>query len=703
MTYILILLATFVSFLLGLYVFLNNPNKNRVNPIFFIFSITCSLWIISNYYSVTVTDTVWMLFWIKFVLFVTTFLGTAILFVSLSYPNVNNYLNRKKKIIYILVTLFVAFCSFLPTTVTDVHVDGSNISPVFGPTYALYILLLLFNAILCLYVLIKKYKSSKGLDRVRIQYLLMGFAFMIIFSITSNVLFVIILKTSAFVTYGPLSVIILDGFIAYSIIKHRFLSITNFANSLISVILNTLLLYGVLYVVYTVYIFIFGSPFTVAAYIVNFFIALIGSLLLNYIFRKTENAKYIRKKYDTEKYISILRNESYLNKSTEDILKYFSELSEDALGIKHIEIVEENNFGLPEYNNIVNVFSPDNNEKKLYLIQEDGYLFPDLDKENISGFICIYRENNLLYLLILGNRKDYSAYDTLDIEVLKEAAERINLAISRNLLTDEQKRFNEILQEKLDAATEELRKQKDEVEDRYRSEKDMVGIMGHELRTPLTTARGFLEIILAKANNSPAAPVGEFQHYLDNIYGAFKREIDLVQTMLSTSHVDNNKLRLDMVEVDLEGIIKGTLLDFGADADKKNLQLEYHPTPNVPHIKADPSRTIEVTNNLLSNAIKYTHEGKIDVMVTFDDEFVYYAVKDTGEGISEEEIPNIGKRFYRVQNYISDDKNIVRPGGTGLGMYIVKAILAASGGELRIQSKVGEGSTFTAVFQRWDK
>ena len=544
----------------------------------------------------------------------------------------------------------------------------------------------------------------KGIEQKQALYLLVGFSGTASIAIIANAILPAI-GISNLTNLGHLSTIITAIFAIYSMLRHRFFSITTLVNNAISTFLNAIVLYVVYFALCFFFINTFNGIFNNAVYVVAFFSSLILTYFIRNILNRIYAIKFFNKKFDPELYIKKLRNNKDYEISSAQILQEFIETSKQYLGLEMKIIFEYENIT----NNKFLTFISDLNEKtrskhtKLFLAQEDTTLFNSLiDKEIYSGVVCVYKESTLIYAILMQKREDFSAFDLEDINALNESSERLNLSISRSLLTDEQRRFNEVLQQKLDVATEELRKQKDEVEDRYRTEKDMIGIMGHELRTPLTTARGFLEIIMTKAKANPDTPVNTYQHYMDNIYDAFKREVDLVQTMLSTSHVDNNKLKLDLVEVDLEGIIKGTIQDFLPDAEKKSLGFEYHPMENLPHIKSDPSRTIEVTNNLVSNAVKYTPKGRVDIYVSYDDQFVYFSVKDTGEGIPPEEIPNIGKRFYRVQNYLSADQTIVRPGGTGLGMYIVKAILAAAGGELRIESTVGQGSTFTAVFVRWD-
>lgn len=572
------------------------------------------------------------------------------------------------------------------------------------PVYILFILYIIFFTLLYFSIFINKFNYLKGIQKVQLSYALIAMFISLILYLFTELIIPSVLNIETGILSPFITLILFISIaIAITILKHRFLSVPNFLNNVIEILFDNFLLQILFYGIAFFYISVFGQIFTPIVYLIGFFIGIICTVLIRIFFNKINTTHFIKREYDPMKYIKILRDKNYIGQSITYILSDFLSTTRREMGIERITVLNQDNYKINEYSPIFKYLLNSKFSKKLFLAQEERRPF-DLIKNSgeLSAVITVYHEKELMYVLLLSNRKNYISYDLEDIRVMKEAAERINLIIGKTILTEEQRKFNTTLQEKLNLATEELQKQKENVEERYRTERDMMGIMGHELRTPLTTARGFLEIILSKAKEDPNKPIEEFNHYLDNIYNAFKREIELVQTMLSTSHIDNNKLEINLAEVDLANIVETSILDYKIEAEKKIIDLNYHPMEDLPHIIGDSTRVMEVANNLISNAIKYTHKGQVDIITSYDDEYVYLSVKDTGEGIAEHEIANIGKKFYRVGNYLSQDKLIVRPGGTGLGMYITKAIMEASGGQLKISSKFGEGSTFTAVFKRWN-
>lgn len=128
------------------------------------------------------------------------------------------------------------------------------------------------------------------------------------------------------------------------------------------------------------------------------------------------------------------------------------------------------------------------------------------------------------------------------------------------------------------------------------------------------------------------------------------------------------------------------------------MALTQHISDGVGNVYADRSQMQEIVDNLISNAVKYTDKGWIDIFVENDGDFVKFKIVDTGIGIAEEDQVNLGKKFYRVGPHVSDESrlyNVVRPGGTGLGLYVTFNLVRKQGGTVSVESEPGKGSTFT--------
>jgi len=113
---------------------------------------------------------------------------------------------------------------------------------------------------------------------------------------------------------------------------------------------------------------------------------------------------------------------------------------------------------------------------------------------------------------------------------------------------------------------------------------------------------------------------------------------------------------------------------------------------DLPKIKADPDKVRRVLRNLLDNAIKFTDRGRVTVDAYEKGKFVKITIEDTGRGIAEEDLQRLFKKFGRLE---SDFVTAAEAGGTGLGLYISKALVEKMGGKIEVESEVGRGSTFS--------
>ena len=244
---------------------------------------------------------------------------------------------------------------------------------------------------------------------------------------------------------------------------------------------------------------------------------------------------------------------------------------------------------------------------------------------------------------------------------------------------------------------EEKQKSVEDLEETLRKERDMIDIIGHELRTPLTSAKTGLEVV--KMNIAKEELENKtLDKYMKNVEESLNREVALLETMLSTTKLDKGELGLSYQKVNLKEIVGTSYANFDKKAKDKGLELILTPPTRAVHAYCDALRAQEVVDNLIDNSIKYTNKGSITVEIESIDKNVTIKVSDTGVGIAKEDLKNIGNKFFRAKTYLGDgDKNgnnLVRPGGTGLGLYVSFNLIESMDGKISIKSVEGEGSTF---------
>jgi two-component system phosphate regulon sensor histidine kinase PhoR len=215
--------------------------------------------------------------------------------------------------------------------------------------------------------------------------------------------------------------------------------------------------------------------------------------------------------------------------------------------------------------------------------------------------------------------------------------------------------------------------------------------VSHELRTPLTAIRGYAETLL----DGGFADRENAQKFLEIIHRHSERLGRLLNDLLELSNIELEKTPLHMRPVSILELARQTVTLLTSQADKKHIRLSAVVPEELPPVLGDRDRLVQILVNLVDNAIKYTPEGGIVTVAAREVPAeaqggrgaVEIVVTDTGIGIPQKDLPRLTERFYRVDKARSREL-----GGTGLGLAIVKHLVAAHGGTLSIESKVGEGT-----------
>ena len=212
--------------------------------------------------------------------------------------------------------------------------------------------------------------------------------------------------------------------------------------------------------------------------------------------------------------------------------------------------------------------------------------------------------------------------------------------------------------------------------------------VSHELRTPMTIISGFVEGVL-----DGTVPEADREKYLSTVLEEIKRLSRLVSELLEASRLEQGKTEIKKEPVDINRLLLETVFANEQRLNDKKINLDLNLDESTPLAFADKDSIKRVLINLIDNAIKFTPcEGKMLLTTLHKDKKVYVSVKNSGEGISKNDLRHIWERFYKTDKSRSNDKK-----GVGLGLHIVKTIISRHGGEIFAESEEGKSATFTFV------
>ncbi|MCB9422686.1 MAG: GAF domain-containing protein [Ardenticatenaceae bacterium] len=325
------------------------------------------------------------------------------------------------------------------------------------------------------------------------------------------------------------------------------------------------------------------------------------------------------------------------------------------------------------------------------LATREVYLSPDVandpllsmapgEEESFVGtvssiFLPLQTPDDLIGVLHIGSHKR-RLFTEADVRLLTAVADIAANALKRASITD-------TLEERVTQRTRELAEANARLQDLDKLKTKFISDISHELRTPVATLNLYMDLLdRGKAENKAK--------YMDVLRQKTDQLVRLTEDILNVSRLNLYEESLQFTAVDLNDTIAIVIAMNQERAKAADLNLVFHPEPDLPPIRAERNQLLQAINNVLTNALDFTLEGSITVRTYLASATrACLEIKDTGIGIPADEIPHIFERFYRGHNIAQ--LNIP---GTGLGLTIVKEILDLHKGTIEVESKLEAGSTF---------
>jgi signal transduction histidine kinase len=691
---------------LALLVIVRNP-KSWTNRLYLILAFFVDLYLIDNYISLfpPVNTPQIQLLWIRIVMSGGAFLGPSLYLLVDTFPG-DKFKMKRKFLIPILILAFITcVISLTPLVFQSIEYPNGKPVPIPGPGAPIFGLdfagLFLFSFIRLIY----KYRKSTGIVKVQHLYFLWGIILTFTVMAVSTFLFVVLLQNSDFVFFGPIAILLMGAFIAYSIVRHRFLDIRLVIARTLAFATLVLIIGGFMSLAFFVVgAMIFGIAFdlrSIIFYALSSFVVALGFQSVRRGVEQVTDKIFYKGKYDSDQFLAkighITSTDLELESLTQDLLQIL--VNELRIAGAALVLLEENSIykitslGFADnfdqtYNRILPLLQ---SEKTQIFDELQDLTLKDLMRQlNIALAKSLSVNDKLVGLLVLREKASGEVYSEGDIKVIEIITPEIAVAIQNSQSVDKIKRFNITLREEVDRATRQLRVANAKLEELDKLKDDFVSVASHELRTPMTAIRSYAWMALNKSD----VPLSEkMKKYLSRTLISTERLINLVNEMLNISRIESGRVEVRPEAFNIIDLAKDVFDEVSVKAGEKKINLKLHDEVAQPKVFADKDKVHQVLLNLVGNSLKFTPEnGVIDVDFASNNAVVGVAVKDNGAGIAKDDLAKLFKKFGRLDNsYVTAGTT----GGTGLGLYVCKSLVQIMGGEIWVDSKgVNQGSTF---------
>ncbi len=725
-----------VAFALNTYfalaVFLRNY-RSWTHRLFLFLAVVIDIYIVINYFSLhpPVATPEHQLMWIRLVMAVVAFVGPTVLLLVHTFPKPNLLLSRKKIGLLGLLATGTAFASLTPAIFSGIEYPAGQPVPIPGPLIPLYFLDFVGLVALSIGLLIYKYRRAQGLEKIQHYYFLIGIvATFSLMAITTTVMTVVFKNTGA-VFLGPLVIVFMIGSIAYAILKHQFLDIRMVVARTVSfalLVFLTAIVYAAAMLAFQA--IVTDQPLSLLQYIAttSFTVLLMFSFSpMRHVLERTTESIFYHREYDQAE---LLKKTSKISTSTLSLQKLvdgFTSVIGDEMKVSAIAIA------IAEGEKTVALLgSPD-----IFLCNEEtcrsGHVTDDLHvytkirmaleatadsvlvfdelaesliktvmrERQFSVVLPLIASNKYIGCLLLKEKQNGAAYSSVDIKTLQLIAPQVAIAIRNALSYEEIRLFNVRLESEVDKATSKLRKANKSLKELDKLKDDFVSIASHELRTPMTAIKSYIWMALSGKGGKLTK---KQRYYLERSYLSTDRLIKLVNDMLNISRIESHRIALSVGKVDLLSLVTEIVGEIKSRTDELGIKVEIADhcvdaagkrIGAIPAVIADADKVSEVVMNLLGNALKFTpRKGIITFSFTLDDDMVIVHVSDTGVGMTAETISKLFQKFGLMEG--SYRTNQTASQGTGLGLYISRAVVELHKGEIWATSEgEGKGSTFS--------
>lgn len=701
---LVIVLALLFLMVLSLY---QAGYKHSDNRLFAAFSILVATWISANHVSNDINLSPQIALIADYFVFPCSF-GAMIVF---TYFIVR--LSKASRLIKIanmsLAPLwFVAIISATPLVVAGVEKQNNVYAVLFGPLVWLYAVGLFLMVIMTVYAIVHGLKHTQGNRRRQLKIISNG----LVASLPLVVIFSFVLPALtgnfSFTEFGISPLIILVASLYYSVVRHGLFDIRLAAVRSAAYVLALMSLSAIYYfLAYVVSTTLFNGEINSSVSIspINILLALLLAFVFQPIkgfFDKITNNIFYRDSYNSNEFFARL---SGVLTSTTDLRSLLERAAYEIgttlkadqafffvyhIGEHHISAGTNPHDHLPVKDaRELDKYIDTHGDSAIVtdLLADDRGIQHLLLSHNIAVLLPLNRrDNQIIGYLALGEHKA-SEYTNKDVSVLETISDELVIAIQNSLSVQEVKDINMHLQQRIEAATQELRSSNAQLRHLDTTKDEFLSMASHQLRTPLTSVKGYISMVL----EGDAGKITDMQkHLLSEAFTSSERMVRLIHDFLNVSRLQTGKFMLEQHPYDLVNLVKQEVDSLRHTAESRQLKLQFVTKVDKLLLNIDENKIRQVIMNFIDNSLFYSHENTvITIELREANDAVEVTIHDTGIGVPKSEQAQLFSKFYRASNARKQ-----RPDGTGVGLYLAKKVVTAHGGDVLFESKEGKGSTF---------
>ena len=298
----------------------------------------------------------------------------------------------------------------------------------------------------------------------------------------------------------------------------------------------------------------------------------------------------------------------------------------------------------------------------------------------------LVRGDRIIGFIFMGPRSS-GVYNTYDIGMVYDIKDELAIAIQNAVSLEAVKELNAGLQQRIDAATDELRTSNEQLRGLDTAKDEFVSMASHQLRTPLTSVKGYISMML----EGDAGKITKLQRqFLQEALTSSERMVHLINDFLNVSRVQTGKFVIEPREVDLAKIVQQEVHALTTTADSRELSLVLNVPSQAVLLNIDEGKIRQVIMNFIDNALYYSKpQTDIDITLSVTSSSAVLEVTDHGIGVPSAQKHHLFTKFFRA-----DNARMQRPDGTGVGLYLAKKVILGHGGKIIFRSREGSGSTF---------